>query len=135
MVFFFNFRRRTIIAINLKLPTCSKWLNEMDVLRQLNLANKKRESIFPNGWDLPRWGNAVAGETGELCNIIKKIDRGDFTIEEANERELIADEVADIVCYLDLLCQKAGVDLRKAIVNKFNKVSDKKGSDIKIYYY
>jgi len=107
----------------------------MDILKQLKEANKKRQGHYPSGWDLPRWGNAVAGETGELCNIIKKIDRGDFTLKEANEKEILADEAADIICYLDLLCQEAGIDLGTAVVNKFNKVSQRKGSDVKIYYY
>ena len=110
----------------------------MDVLKQLKEANKKRIPAFGHeleDWSLPEWGNAVAGETGELCNVIKKIHRGDFTLKEANKEELIADEAADIVCYLDMLCQRAGVDLSTAVVNKFNKVSERIGSPITIYYY
>lgn len=81
-------------------------------------------------------GNATAGEVGELCNVIKKIHRGDFSLEEANKKELLANEAADVVIYLDLLCQKAGIDLKTAIVNKFNKSSDQIGCPgIKIYYY
>lgn len=117
----------------------------MDVLTQLKEANKIRtkESFghTVNDWSLPQWGNAVAGETGELCNIIKKIARGDFNdndyrIQEANMNEVndkLADEAADIVCYLDLLCQKTGINLRDAIIDKFNAVSIKVGSDIKLY--
>ena len=39
----------------------------------------------PNGvndWRLSQWSNALAGEVGESCNIIKKIERGDFTLAE-----------------------------------------------------
>lgn len=110
----------------------------MDILKQLKIANKKRVTAFGHtieDWSLPEWGNAVAGETGELCNVIKKIHRGDFTLDEANDKELLANEAADIVCYLDLLCQKAGVDLGTAVVNKFNEVSDRVKSGVKIYYY
>lgn len=109
-----------------------------DVLKQLKNANKQRQPQFEkkNGkWDLPTYGNALAGETGELCNVLKKIRRGDFTLEAANEKELIADEAADVVIYLDQLCQLAGIDLQTAIVNKFNKKSVEIGSDIGIYYY
>ena len=115
-----------------------KYNNQTDVLKQLKYANKDRVPEFGhelNDWSLTDWGNAVAGETGELCNVLKKIHRGDMTLDEANNKELIADEAADIVCYLDLLCQRAGVDLQTAIVNKFNKVSDRINSDIKIYYH
>lgn len=109
----------------------------MDVLKQLKVASKKRQHIYQDtDWSLPEWGNAMAGEAGELCNVIKKIHRGDFTLQEANDKELIAKEAADIVIYLDLLCQKAGVDLSTAIVNKFNESSDKIGCpEVKIYYY
>lgn len=101
----------------------------MDTLKKLKEANKARQSKYPSGWDLPRWGNAVAGEAGEMCNVIKKIDRGDNI---PNATQQLADEVADIVCYLDLLCQHAGIDLSDAIVNKFNKVSERIGSDVRI---
>lgn len=109
-----------------------------DILQQLKEANKKRIPEFGhnlNDWSMPEWSNAVAGETGELCNVIKKIHRGDFTLDEANKKELIADEAADIVIYLDILCQRAGLDLGYAIVNKFNKKSKEIKSDVKIYYY
>lgn len=115
-----------------------KYKEFTDVLKQLKYANQERVEIFGHtieDWSLPEWGNAVAGEVGELCNIIKKVNRGDMTLEEANQTEVIANEAADVVCYLDLLCQKAGIDLATAIVNKFNAVSHKKGSDIKIYYH
>lgn len=108
----------------------------MDILKQLQKASKKRQYIFNDkDWTLPEWGLATAGEVGELCNVIKKIHRGDMTLQEANEKELIADEAADVVIYLDLLCQKAGIDLGTAIVNKFNKSSEKYGSNVTIYYY
>lgn len=109
----------------------------MDILKQLKKASKKRQHIYDDKeWTLPEWGNATAGEVGELCNVIKKIHRGDYTLQEANDKELIADEAADVVIYLDLLCQKAGIDLGIAIVNKFNKASDKIGCpEVKIYYY
>lgn len=109
----------------------------MDVLQQLRMANNKRQSLYDKKeWDLPRWGNAAAGEMGELCNVIKKIDRGDFTLSEANEKELIANEAADVVIYLDRLCKQAGINLQNAIVNKFNEDCDKKKCpEYKIYYY
>jgi len=112
--------------------------NLNSVFTQLTAANKDRVPEFGHTieeWHLSKWGNALAGETGELCNVIKKIERGDFSLEFANEHELIANEAADIVIYLDLLCQRAGVSLQNAVVNKFNKKSEEIGSNIKIYYY
>jgi NTP pyrophosphatase (non-canonical NTP hydrolase) len=113
----------------------------MDILNQLREANKIRVTAFGHTieeWDLPRWGNAVAGETGELCNIIKKIDRGDKVYQEKGkeyplDNKALGKEAADIVIYLDLLCQKAGFSLRDALVEKFNHTSDNVGSDIKLF--
>jgi NTP pyrophosphatase (non-canonical NTP hydrolase) len=107
------------------------------LLIELKDANKRRclnsfgHSV--DGWNLPEWGNALAGETGELCNILKKIHRGDYSLKHANDNNLIANEAADIVIYLDLLCQRAGVNLEQAIIDKFNETSSKVGSIEKLY--
>lgn len=104
------------------------------VLPQLQYANALRcEKSFGhsiNEWSPTDWATAVAGETGELCNLIKKKRRGDHV-----ETEAIANEAADVVIYLDILCQRLGINLGNAIVNKFNEVSEKRGSNVKIYYY
>jgi len=81
-------------------------------------------------WILAQWSNAVAGEVGELANMIKKIDRGDYTLEEIKSE--LSDEVADIFTYLDILAFRMGMDLDKVLIEKFNKVSDKCGCDIKL---
>lgn len=76
-------------------------------------------------WSPAEWGCATAGETGELCNKLKKLLRGESvpTVE-------IADEAADVLIYLDLLCAALDIDLAAATVRKFNKVSRKKKSKI-----
>lgn len=81
-------------------------------------------------WKLSAWCNAVCGELGEAANLIKKVERGDLSLEEA--REDLAKEFADIVTYLDILAMRAGVDLGKATMNKFNEVSKRVGSTIRI---
>ena len=111
----------------------------MGVLEKLNEVNEKRSiegfGVELEEWSLSQWGNAVAGEVGELCNLVKKWDRGDF-INDLKKQELITEEMAkeaaDVVIYLDLLCTRQGIHLGRAIVSRFNEVSDKKGCDIKI---
>ncbi len=47
----------------------------MDVLQQLRIANRERVTCFGHtieDWSLSDWGNALSGETGELCNVITK---------------------------------------------------------------
>ncbi len=76
--------------------------------------------------DLSYFGNAIAGEVGEACNIIKKMERGD-TI-PASE---LGKELADIVVYADIIAAKNGLSLGTCVRNKFNEVSDRIGSDVK----
>lgn len=84
----------------------------------------------PDGsdWKLSAWCNAVTGELGELANLIKKIERGDMTLDEA--RQDVADELADVVTYLDILAFRCGVDLGRATMEKFNRVSERVGSAV-----
>lgn len=101
------------------------------VLRAANVArlprfkNKKGEPAHsqPDGsdWVLSTWCNAVLGELGELANLIKKVERGDLTLEEA--RAKLAKECADVATYLDILAFRLGVDLGQVVIDKFNEVS------------
>lgn len=81
-------------------------------------------------WSLEKWMNAVLGELGEAANIIKKIGRGDFSLESA--RPALAKEFADVLTYLDILAFRCGVDLGAATLQKFNEISARVGSPIKI---
>lgn len=109
----------------------------------LREANKTRLPLFKNrlgkpahsepdgsDWCLAQWCNAVCGELGEAANLIKKIERGDMTLDAG--RPLLAKELADVATYLDLLAFRAGVDLGEATRDKFNEVSDRVGCDVKL---
>ena len=73
-------------------------------------------------WNPLEWGGALAGEVGELCNLLKKERRG-----EKIDPKKIADEIADVLTYLDLLATRCGVDVETALKSKFNRVSEKRG--------
>ena len=102
-------------------------------LRKANLArlphfknpNGDQCHTVPDGsdWPLSKWNNAILGELGEFANIIKKVERGDFTIAEV--RQELAHELADIQTYLDITAYQCGIDLGAATVEKFNIVSEK----------
>lgn len=102
--------------------------------KKLRDVNKLRcETAFNHGlhtWSLAEWSNAMAGEAGETCNLTKKIKRGDFTLEQVKKD--LAKEIADVVCYCDLLAAAADIDLGQAIIQKFNEVSDRRGVEIKL---
>lgn len=86
----------------------------------------------PDGsdWALSAWCNAVTGELGGAANLIKKVERGDLTLDEA--RPALAKEFADVLTYLDILAFRAGVDLGAATVAKFNEVSVRVGSPVRL---
>lgn len=96
---------------------------------QLLQANRERQKDWSSEkWTLAEWMTALAGEVGEAANIIKKIFRGDTTIDEA--REELGRELADIQTYLSIISDKAGIDLPTATINKFNEVSKRVGSGV-----
>jgi NTP pyrophosphatase (non-canonical NTP hydrolase) len=74
-------------------------------------------------WNPMEWACALSGEVGELCNLLKKrYGRG-----EKIPMEQIADEVADVFIYLDLLATHLRLDMETVIKTKFNKTSKKVG--------
>ena len=88
-----------------------------------------------HGWSLSDWGVALAGETGEACDVIKKLNRardglsGNKLTTDELQLEL-AEELADTLAYLDLLAAAAGINLAGAYRQKFNEVSERHGSNV-----
>ena len=78
--------------------------------------------------DLSFRGNELAGETGEACNVIKKLERERLGWRGSRAtREQLAEELADVVICADLAALTAGVDLMAAVKAKFDATSDKVG--------
>lgn len=99
-------------------------------LREVNVERCVRfgHGSVKSGWNDAEWGNAIAGETGELCNILKKRIRRLISDPPMSILQLdAADEMADIIVYLDLLAARLNIDLERAIVSKFNATSVKHG--------
>ncbi len=61
---------------------------------------------------------ALAGEVGEVANIVKKIERGSLRWTDAKVRYDLAMEIADVYTYLVVLAGQCGVDLEKAYAAK-----------------
>ncbi len=81
-------------------------------------------------WSPAQWLQAVVGELGEYANLRKKFERGDIDAEEFLREA--ADELADVTIYLDLLAMQLGIDLGGAVIGKFNRVSVRVGSTVRI---
>jgi NTP pyrophosphatase (non-canonical NTP hydrolase) len=91
-------------------------LRTANMLRLPQFKNGKGEPAHskPDGsdWKLSAWCNALLGELGEAANLIKKIERGDFSL--AEYRGELSKELADVQTYLDILAFRAGIDLGDA---------------------
>lgn len=110
-----------------------------DRLRRANVA--RCESVFHkvDAWSPCDWATALAGETGEACNWIKKLrrlDGADAHLDSRQGRSYIigetAKELADVVIYADLLAARLGVSLEDAVRTKFNQVSDRRQATQKL---
>jgi len=102
-------------------------LNIQTTLRAANIARQAE-------WDpsdkitLTYRLNELAGETGEACNVGKKIERERLGIRGSRDTiEHLAEELADVVICADLVAMAEGIDLDAAVVAKFNATSEKVG--------
>lgn len=113
----------------------------MSFLKKLREVNQKRLGIIDKEfnskqWSLLEWAGALCGESGELANILKKVKRreGKETYDAFLNAKIpsIAEELADVVLYCDLIAGELDIDLEQAITNKFNKKSNDWEIDVKI---
>lgn len=103
-------------------------------LRIFNVARCEDSFHKLDAWIIEQWTNAMAGEAGEACNVAKKMGRGDFKTDGEKRFAVgeLAKELADVVIYADLCAARMGIDLGEAVVQKFNEVSDRRSSKIKL---
>ena len=101
-----------------------------DEFNNLRKANEARQLEWdPNDCvTLAYRGNELAGEVGEACNVIKKLERERMGIRGSRASiPMLAEELADAVICLDLIAMKCGIDLGAATRAKFNATSTKYG--------
>lgn len=94
------------------------------------MANVARQAEWDadNRISLAYRGNELAGEAGEACNVIKKIERERLGIKGSRDTiEHLAEELADVVICADLIAMSEGIDLGRAVALKFNATSAKVG--------
>jgi len=110
---------------------------------RLRRQNKRRcEAYFHkiHEWSEAEWACALAGEVGELCNFIKKRTRilksEKFTRQTDKDLEPLRQEakkeIGDALAYLDLTATSLGFRLEDCVRDKFNEVSERVKSKIKL---
>jgi NTP pyrophosphatase (non-canonical NTP hydrolase) len=100
----------------------------------VNTARCRRWHEDSTAWTGADWATALGGECGEALNIVKKLRRVECGMDPGPNDppvskllEMLADEVADVFLYLDLLAWHYGIPLDIAVIRKFNVVSDRQG--------
>lgn len=109
-------------------------MNDLTIT-ELGLANLKRQAEWDpaNVLTASFRGNELAGEVGEACNVIKKLERARLGLPGSRSTlEALAEELADGVICISLIAATEGIDLAQAIVDKFNKTSDKIGLGVRL---
>lgn len=102
----------------------------MHTFQRLRVANYSRQQEWDvnNHITLAYRGNELAGEVGEACNVIKKLERERFGIRGTRAtKEELAEELADAIICIDLIAMAANIDLEYWVRHKFNATSEKYG--------
>lgn len=98
-------------------------MNSLEELRRANIA-RQAEWCPDQTPDLSFRGNELAGEVGEACNIIKKLERERHGWRGSRSTLVaLAEELADILICVDLIALQGGIDLGRAVAEKFNATS------------
>ena len=103
------------------------------MLKELRIANLLRDKEWnPNrALSLSFRGNELAGETGEACNIIKKLERQTLgLVGSKSTKEQLAEELADVIICVDLIAMEFNLNMEQALARKFNKTSTDRGLSV-----
>lgn len=103
-------------------------------LRQANIERDADVFHEIESWTPSQWAVAMAGEVGEALNWLKKLNRKRKISEEeaASYVKEIGYELADTIVYMDLFARSLGIDIPTAVREKFNIISDRTGSSVRL---
>ena len=116
-------------AMKAIIPLCPTKLT-FDQLSEANRVRQLEVPIFQGciTWTPSDWMLAITGEIGEAANWMKKRKRGDEDASISN----ILKELADVIIYTDILIQFYHCDTGAVVAEKFDEVSDRVGSTVKL---
>lgn len=94
----------------------------------LRAANQERHVEWAAGAEIPLSfrGLELAGEAGEACNELKKLERHRLGMAGGkDDLQGLREELADVLICVDLIAMDLDIDLGQALKEKFNKTSEK----------
>lgn len=88
-----------------------------DLVRQARDDSRRWFPSFGDGSTsrLVHYSLGMAGETGEFCNLVKKVDRGDFVKGDADIQYKLMCELTDVLTYLCCIAGELNIDLEKSM--------------------
>lgn len=108
-------------------------------IRHFQLAIKARNLQSYKDQPAVYYGCNLSAEVGELNGTIGKLHRKESGVDTGNDAVLddktrlaMGKEMADIISNVCLIANKYDIDLENMMVLKFNEISDRVKSDIKI---
>lgn len=96
-----------------------------DELRQKNITRCPDYGFAVEDKSPVEWFDRVWDEVLELAHAVESHD--------TSTRD-IGKEIADVVTFCDLLATRYGFNLDKLVLDKFNEVSERVGSDVRMKY-
>ncbi|MFH0879572.1 MAG: nucleoside triphosphate pyrophosphohydrolase family protein [Lentisphaerota bacterium] len=90
-------------------------------------AGAMKTAVYPDSgkgnWTYPALG--LAGETGEICEKLKKAIRDDGGKVNPERKQAIAKELGDVLWYVAALCTELGFDMQEVAAGNLKKLSDR----------
>lgn len=97
-------------------------------LRKANVARDREWNTSAERLRLTYRGNELAGEAGEACNALKKLERESLGLKGSRATAGdVAAELADVVICADLIAMDLGIDMGLALSDRFNATSTEHG--------
>ena len=108
----------------------------MNVFEKLRAASTERAKHWRKGGSPPPISFSfmeLAGEVGEACNAGKKLARHEMGwVGGSPDLTNLKEELADVIICTELVASHYNIDLWEAVVDKFNKTSEKHNFPVKL---
>jgi NTP pyrophosphatase (non-canonical NTP hydrolase) len=106
---------------------------DFDTLRSANSLRNIEWNTGSEPMSLAFRGVELAGEVGEACNLLKKLERERLGVRGSRaSMSHVAEELADVIICVDLIAMQLGINLGRAVAEKFNMTSEKYGLSVRL---
>lgn len=85
-----------------------------------------KTAFYPNrsfNLEYPTLG--LAGESGEVANLVKKVQRDDNGVLTKEKSEKIIEELGDVLWYVSQCCHELGIDLEDCAIANLEKLRER----------